>query len=119
MKCCRSFSGIDSMFGLRFTMAFLWGFVLLASLAGWGLAVTRLLRVRDDWGQAIARGIALSVAVGGWLNLAGAISAGVLVGWIGLGVVLCLVLARTGRGRWPSRIRPCWVDLLAIAALGI
>src|SRR3954469_11286122 len=97
--------------GLRYFTAFAWGFVLLASLAGWGLVVTRLLRLRDDWGQAIARGIAISVAVGGWLNLSRTISAWSVAGWIAAGAVLCVALGRSGRRRHAGRplsIKPCW-----------
>ena len=80
---------------IRYIVAFAWGFVLLLSFAGWGLIVGRLLRdeLKDDWGQAIARGISLMVIVGGGLNLFHLISDAMVLGLVVTGLIALVALA--------------------------
>ena len=59
---------------LTYLLGFVWGFVVLGSFAGWGLALGRLLdSAREsevpEWGKSIALGMAYIVALGGFLNL--------------------------------------------------
>jgi hypothetical protein len=89
--------------------AFLWGFVLLASFAGYGSLIGRLLgRKSSDDGLAIAWGLSLLIIVGGGLNLTRAISPGLIVGlvlagvaaWLARGGVRRLVMAARGLRGW-------------------
>jgi hypothetical protein len=83
-----------------YCLAFLWGLVILASFVGWGGAVNRVLfpAQRVDWGQRAAWGVALSVVVGGVLNLRQVISRTAVLVYLGLGIVSWLV-------GWIPRIR--------------
>ncbi len=59
---------------MTYLLGFLWGFVLLACFAGWGLALGRALKLSADvdspeWGKLIVLGMAWVVAVGGFFNL--------------------------------------------------
>lgn len=70
-----------------FLAAAAWGLVLLQSFTGWGWIVTRgLLRLPASEYLHAATGLALAIALGGWLNLYGWVNAwtlGVLV-WTGV-----------------------------------
>jgi hypothetical protein len=92
---------------LIYLFGFAWGFVLLCCFAGWGLLVGHWLHEDDppDWGLAVARGIALLVALGGVLNLSRLISAGLVLSLVGIGLVPVGVHARRFVLEG-SRIRP-------------
>ena len=69
---------------------FLWGIVLIASFAGYGTIIGRLLmkyRFQDD-GVAIALGLSFVIVLGGFLNLVRVISAPLIVGLVLAGVVI-------------------------------
>ena len=85
---------------VSYWLAFSWGLVILASMVGWGVAVNRLLFPchRVDWGQRAAWGLALSVVVGGVLNLLQRISRATVLIYLGLGMAWCLA-------SWIPRIR--------------
>jgi hypothetical protein len=69
--------------------AFSWGILIPVSLTGWGCVLNRLLfpKAQTDWGQRTAWGLALSVVVGGVLNLLSCISRATILVYLGLGVV--------------------------------
>jgi len=81
-------------------LAFAWGLAILASFVGWGGALNRVLfpAQRVDWGQRAAWGVALSVVIGGVLNLLQRISRTTVLVYLGLGIAWCLA-------SWISRIR--------------
>ena len=64
-------SGISS-----YLFAFAWGLLILAALVGWGSILGRLLfpTEQTDWALRAAWGLALSVVLGGVLNLGSWIS---------------------------------------------
>lgn len=63
-----------------FSAALLWAGLLLVSFIGWGKLAARLLRVRPlPASVACSLGIGVVIFLGGWLNLAHGIYAGVLV----------------------------------------
>lgn len=74
---------------MSYWLAFFWGFVILASFVGWGSALNRFLFPARcvDWGQRAAWGMALSVVVGGVLNLLQCISRTTVLVYLGLGIV--------------------------------
>ena len=54
---------------------FFGGFAIFASMIGWGYLIDwLLLRRQSNWGLRAALGLALSVNIGGWLNLFGRVS---------------------------------------------
>src|SRR5229473_1579496 len=69
--------------------AFSWGILIPVSLTGWGCVLNRLLfpKAQTDWGQRAAWGLALSVVVGGVLNLLSCISRTTILVYLGLGMV--------------------------------
>jgi hypothetical protein len=69
--------------------AFSWGILIPVSLTGWGCVLNRLLfpKAQTDWGQRTAWGLALSVVVGGVLNLLSCISRATILVYLGLGMV--------------------------------
>jgi hypothetical protein len=69
--------------------AFSWGILIPVSLTGWGCVLNRLLfpKAQTDWGQRTAWGLALSVVVGGVLNLLSCISRTTILVYLGLGMV--------------------------------
>ena len=61
---------------VMFLAAAAWGLLLLQSFTGWGWIVTRgLLRLRASEYLHAAAGLALAIALGGWLNLYGWVNA--------------------------------------------
>src|SRR5882762_6416791 len=74
---------------MSYWQAFFWGFLILASFIGWGTALNRVLfpAQRVDWGQRAAWGVALSVVVGGVLNLLQRISRTTVLVYLGLGIL--------------------------------
>jgi len=82
-------------------LAFSWGFLILLSLIGWGSALNRLLFPREstDWGQRAAWGLALSVVIGGVMNLLWCISRVTTLTYLGVGILVWLVDSII---RWPS-----------------
>lgn len=74
--------------------AFAWGLLILASLFGWGSILRRLLfpREQTDWALKAAWGLALSVVVGGVLNLGSWISRRTVLVYLGIGI-LCWLIA--------------------------
>jgi hypothetical protein len=85
-------------------LAFTWGFVILVAWIGWGRLLNRILfpEARTDWGQSAAWGLALSVVVGGMLNVLSYISRTTVLVFLGAGVaiwLLDLLTRRTGEVR--------------------
>jgi hypothetical protein len=68
---------------LTYLIGFLWGFVVLACFAGWGLALRRVLDLScesesPEWGKLIVVGMASMVALGGFLNLLNVMTRGII-----------------------------------------
>jgi hypothetical protein len=85
-------------------LAFTWGFVILVAWIGWGRLLNRILfpEARTDWGQSAAWGLALSVVMGGTLNVLSYISRTTVLVFLGAGVaiwLLDLLIRRTGEVR--------------------
>ena len=96
---------------------FAWGFVLIANFAGYGAGISRLLRRGPcDDGLAIAWGLSFLVVLGGALNLARLISAGLLVGLVLGGVALWVALGGVNRLVRGAR-KLCGLDSLVLAVL--
>jgi hypothetical protein len=73
----------DGTRAMTYLVGFIWGFVLLACFAGWGLAAERALRISGeerprDWGCVIILGMASVIALAGPINLAGGLTRGVI-----------------------------------------
>jgi len=86
---------------ISYFLAFAWGFVILIAWIGWGRMLNRILfpEARTDWGQSAAWGLALSVVVGGILNVLAYISRTTVLVYLGVGVaiwLLDLLTRRTG-----------------------
>jgi hypothetical protein len=103
---------------LIFLGAFCWGFVLIASFAGYGAVVGRLLRYRrTDGGLAVSWGLSLLLAVGAVLNLARAISPRVIVVLVLTGVAAWVVLGGPYRLARATRRLTRWDALLCAVLL--
>lgn len=103
-----------------FVLGWTWGLVVLAALVGWGRACNKLLLpdTHRGWGMRGAWGMALTVAVGGVLNLLGLISPGVVFVFLAAGVAF-LVWRPSVRWRGSERFAardPVVLLLLAIVA---
>ena len=64
---------------MQYLLGFAWGPLLLASFAGWGLGLRRILlpgtdEGTTDWGPAPVFGMAWVIALGGPLNLLGVLT---------------------------------------------
>ncbi len=80
-----------------FVFPFLWGLVVLSAFIGWGRVAARLAGAADpDWGLSAGWGMALLVAIGGVLGLAGWALPPVLFGLVFFGVAAHLA----GYGKW-------------------
>jgi hypothetical protein len=79
--------------------SFLWGIIILLSLTGWGSVTRRCFfpKSQTDWGQKAAWGIALSILVGGVLNIAGLISRTTVLVYLGGGFLYRLFDIFSGR----------------------
>ena len=88
---------------ISYFLAFAWGFVILVAWIGWGRLLDRILfpKARTDWGQSAAWGLALSVVVGGMLNVLSYISQTVVLVYLGTGVIVWLLDLLTWR---PNRV---------------
>lgn len=90
--------GPESAPWVVFPAAAAWGLLLLQSFTGWGWIVTRgLLRLPASEQLHAAAGLALAIALGGWLNLYAGVSAysvGIFV-WTGVGAYAASVLLAT------------------------
>ncbi len=90
--------GPESAPWVVFLAAAAWGLLLLQSFTGWGWIVTRgLLRLPASEQLHAAAGLALAIALGGWLNLYAGVSAysvGIFV-WTGVGAYAASVLLAT------------------------
>jgi hypothetical protein len=77
----------------EYASAFAWGICILLSFVGWGVLINRVLFSKEqiDWGQKAAWGLALSVCVGGVLNLAAVISRHVVLIWVIAGISIWLI----------------------------
>lgn len=90
-------------------LAFGWGILTLMSLVGWGGILNRaLFREEADWGQKGAWGLALSVVVGGVLNLFSHISRATVLAFVGVGLAAWLIPLLRG-GPWRSHLLGTWV----------
>jgi hypothetical protein len=116
---------------MQYLLGFAWGIVLLASFAGWGLAVRRILRITShegspDWGHAIVLGMSWIIALGGFLNVLRIMTWAVV--WLLLlgGLVLFAVGIRRLRSRsgwsdvfdWPRANIDVFVLLVCLVAYG-
>jgi len=86
----------EMQFAQQFAFHFLWGLVILAAFIGWGRAAHRLA-MRDatevpDWGLLAGWGMAVTVFIGGLLNLFGWVSPGIVTGVVGIGGVMFMAL---------------------------
>jgi hypothetical protein len=123
------FSGMELMGAYLSSLS--WGLVILLAFTGWGSAVNRVFfpRNRVDWGQRAAWGIALSVVVGGILNLTGTVSQTSVLAWVALGVVLWFLdllfhrsAVRAARGVLLCQLRKVrllFAGAIAVAALSL
>jgi hypothetical protein len=87
-------SSIDRALAITsYFFAFFWGIFILLSFIGWGGLINRLLFPKDrvDWGQRAAWGVALTICVGGVLNLTSTISPITICIYLGLGFLYYLV----------------------------
>lgn len=86
--------------------AFAWGLLILAALTGWGSVLNRILfpRRQTDWALRGAWGLALSVVVGGVLNLGHWVSRTSVLIYLGIGVV-CWLAASLGSIRRIGSLR--------------
>ena len=84
---------------ISYFLAFAWGFVILVAWIGWGRLLNRILfpKARTDWGQSAAWGLALSVVVGGILNVLSYISRTRVLVYLGAGVAIWLLDLLTRR----------------------
>jgi hypothetical protein len=83
-----------------------WGFCIFCAFLGYGIAVFRILKVRNaPWALAATTGVSLLLAVGGLLNLTAEIVAPVLVALIMVGDLLALWGFRSEIKRLPLAIR--------------
>src|SRR3954447_17765587 len=92
---------------MRYFVGFTWGFVLLASFAGWGHATCRILKLSPegevpDWGRAIVLGMSWIIALGGFLNLLRVMTWGAVLTLLIIGLALFAV------GVWQLRLRRGW-----------
>jgi hypothetical protein len=80
-------------------LAFAWGLVILVAWTGWGRVLNRILfpEARTDWGQSAAWGLALTVVVGGILNVLSYISRTTVLVYLGAGVMVWIVDLLTRR----------------------
>src|ERR1700694_3085791 len=90
---------------ISYFLAFGWGILILLSLIGWGGVINWLLFPKEetDWGQRAAWGLALSVIVGGVLNLLSSISRATVLVYLGAGMAAWLIDSLVRRhGRLPG-----------------
>ena len=97
--------------------AFAWGIVILLSFVGWGSGLNWLLFPIEetDWGQKAAWGLALSVVVGGILNLLSCISRTTVLIYLGSGAALWVIDTLIRR---PSTFKGICQRLLGIRRYG-
>jgi hypothetical protein len=84
-----------------FFAVFLLGIAVGCAFAGWGSLVVSILKIRFSTGVGFdaAVGIALTTAVGAFLNLFQLISPRVVQAWVGAGVLLLFVAAMRSAGK--------------------
>ena len=84
-----------------FFATFLLGIAVGCAFAGWGSLVVSLLKIRFSTGVGFdaAVGVALTTAVGAFLNLVQLISPRVVQAWVCAGVLLLLVVAMRSAGK--------------------
>jgi hypothetical protein len=76
----------------------LWGICILTAFVGWGTLISRLfVKEPIDWGLRAGWGLALTVCVGGVLNLAEVISPRVVLTWVIVGAAIWLIAFATSR----------------------
>lgn len=119
--------GTDQAAWMLFVAAASWGLVILQSFSGWGWLVARgLLGLPESGWLHPATGLALAIALGGWLNLFSAVSVYSLAifVWTGLGAyaVSLFLRAKTQdpdlrKGQPSSRIAVL-LSLFVVVALG-
>src|SRR5215831_1160107 len=75
--------------------AMLWAALLVQAFLGWGLLVTRGIPwAREHPGIAAPTGLAAFLVLGGWANLFGIVSTGLLTGFVVVGALACVFIAR-------------------------
>ncbi|NOZ78552.1 MAG: hypothetical protein GXP48_05125, partial [Acidobacteria bacterium] len=98
-----------------YVLGWIWGLVLLFAMIGWGRLLNRTLLAGRalGWGMRAALGLALTVIVGGVLNLAGVISPGAVLAYLAIGIGLVCWRARFS----PGAPRRAWRRLAGDPAL--
>src|SRR4029453_766561 len=82
----------------------LWGICILTAFVGWGTLISRLFVEEPiDWGLRAGWGLALTVCVGGVLNLVEVISPRVVLTWVIVGAAIWLNAFGTSRGKLKNR----------------
>ena len=78
---------------VEYFFCFLWGIVVLVCLVGWGGVINRIVfpKHRVDWGQKGAWGVALSIFVGGMLNVTWTVSRTVILAYLGAGFLFWVI----------------------------
>ncbi len=107
-----------------FVIPLLWGLAVLSGFIGWGSAAARLSGAPEpDWGLSAGWGMALVIALGGVLSLAGAAVAPVLMAVVVAGAVLHLGGVLKGRapgwpGAWAGFSKGTWL-VMGFVALAV
>lgn len=121
-----SFTGLPQPITLQslshFFGALLWAWLLLVNFTGWGRLAEKLARVqRLPISVACSMGIAVTIFLGGWLNLLHAIYPTVLFTYVVIGVLLYVLLRKQSpeASRWSNfwNNSSHWSRLLIVVTL--
>ena len=107
-----------------FLVGFAAGIGIIFSLAGWGALVVSVLRIRRSTGFGFnaAVGLAFSTSIGGFLNLAHAVSPGIVRAYLLIGVLIAAFAGAREARRLRHDVGSAWAyfrprKLLALVAL--
>jgi hypothetical protein len=104
-----------------YLLAFLWGICILLSFVGWGFLLNRVLFPNEsvDWGQKASWGIALSIFVGGILNVTSMISPTAVLTYIVLGIFWWILYLIKRKRFYIKKFNPLVVFLVFLLLLVI